>query len=140
MISSLFAGIVSDKMNRNVLMCGAIVVWSGAILATAFASKFVVVVIWSLILGFSLGFFVPPAISLILDYFPVQQQTTAMAVFGIAEQFAAALINTVTIFITYLGWVNTYISIGVFFIGIGLIGFLVIREPQRQKYTYVQKD
>jgi len=121
-------------------MCGTIVVWSGAILATAFASKFVVVVIWSLILGFSLGFFVPPAISLILDYFPVQQQTTAMAVFGIAEQFAAALINTVTIFITYLGWVNTYISIGVFFIGIGLIGFLVIREPQRQKYTYVQKD
>ena len=52
-----------------------------------------------------------------------------MAVFGIAEQFAAALVNTITIFISALGWVNTYIAIGAFFIGIGIIGFLVIKEP-----------
>ena len=71
MISSLFAGLVSDKINRNWLMCGSIVVWSAAIVATAFAKNFLAVVIWSFILGFSLGFFVPPAISLILDYFPV---------------------------------------------------------------------
>lgn len=54
-----------------------------------------------------------------------------MAVFGIAEQIAASLINTVTIFITALGWVNTYVSIGAFFVGIGVIGLIVIREPSR---------
>ena len=139
-VSSIFAGMVSDKMNRTWLMCGSIIVWSAAILATAYAQNFIVVVVWSLIIGFTLGFFVPPAISLILDYFPVQQQTTAMAVFGIAEQLAAALVNTVTIFITALGWVNTYVSIGIFFIGVGVIGLIVIREPSRQKFTYVQKD
>ena len=63
-----------------------------------------------------------------------------MAVFGIAEQFGAALLNTTTIFISALGWVNTYIAIGAFFIGVGMIGLLVIKEPMRQKYTYVQKD
>ena len=70
-ISSLFAGLVSDKVNRNLLMCGAIIIWSGAIVATAFAKTLIAVILWSLILGFMLGFFVPPAISLILDYFPV---------------------------------------------------------------------
>ena len=54
-------------------MCGSIIVWSAAILATAYAKNFIVVVVWSLIIGFTLGFFVPPAISLILDFFPVQQ-------------------------------------------------------------------
>jgi len=64
---------VSDKINRTWLMCGSIIVWSAAILATAYAKNFIVVVVWSLIIGFTLGFFVPPAISLILDFFPVQQ-------------------------------------------------------------------
>jgi len=63
-----------------------------------------------------------------------------MAVFGIAEQLAAALVNTVTIFITSFGWMNTYISIGAFFVGVGIIGLLVIREPVRGRFTYVQKD
>jgi MFS family permease len=88
-------------------------------------------VIYSIVLGLGLGFFVPPAISLILDYFPVKRQTTAMAVFGIAEQFAAAIVNTVTVFITASGWVNTYIQISAFFIGLGVIGLLVVREPTR---------
>lgn len=71
-ISSIFAGIVSDKINRTWLMCGAIIIWSAAIVATAYAPNLIIVVVWSIILGFSLGFFVPPAISLILDYFPVK--------------------------------------------------------------------
>lgn len=71
-VSSIFAGMVSDKMNRTWLMCGSIIVWSAAVVATAYAKNYIVVVLWSLILGFTLGFYVPPAISLILDYFPIQ--------------------------------------------------------------------
>ena len=57
-----------------------------------------------LVVGFGLGFFVPPAISLIIDFFPVEKQTTAMAVFAIAEQIAAGLVSIVTVMISNFGW------------------------------------
>lgn len=85
MIASLIAGMASDKLSRVWVMGGSAFIWSLVILLTGFAQNFVSVVLLSLVLGFACGFFVPPAISLIIDYFPVERQTTAMAVFAIAE-------------------------------------------------------
>jgi hypothetical protein len=46
-----------------------------------------------------MGFFVPSAISLILDYFPPNRQTTAIAFFGVAEQVAGGLVSLTTLMI-----------------------------------------
>lgn len=84
-ISSMLAGMVSSKYSRKIVMSGAAIVWSIAVLATAFAMNFLAVVLYTVVIGFACGFFVPPAISLIIDYFPIERQTTALAVFAIAE-------------------------------------------------------
>ena len=85
MLSSMLAGMASNKLSRVWVMGGASILWSLAILTTGFASNYITVVLLSIVIGFACGFFVPPAISLIIDYFPVERQTTAMAVFAIAE-------------------------------------------------------
>lgn len=85
MLSSMLAGMASNKLSRVWVMGGASILWSLAILATGFASNYITVVLLIIVIGFACGFFVPPAISLIIDYFPVERQTTAMAVFAIAE-------------------------------------------------------
>jgi MFS family permease len=104
MISSMLAGMASNKLSRVWVMAGASVLWSLAILATGFAGNYVTVVIYMFVIGFACGFFVPPAISLIIDYFPAERQTTAMAVFAIAEQIAAALVSLVTVIVSVIGW------------------------------------
>ncbi len=85
MLSSMLAGMASNKLSRVWVMGGASILWSLAILTTGFASNYITVVLLIIVIGFACGFFVPPAISLIIDYFPVERQTTAMAVFAIAE-------------------------------------------------------
>ena len=85
MLSSMLAGMASNTLSRVWVMGGASILWSLAILTTGFASNYITVVLLIIVIGFACGFFVPPAISLIIDYFPVERQTTAMAVFAIAE-------------------------------------------------------
>ena len=69
-ISSFAAGAVRDRLNRKVVMSMAIIIWSATILITGFAQEFILVLVMRIVLGFTIGFFVPPAISLIVDYFP----------------------------------------------------------------------
>lgn len=59
-----------------------------------------------------------------------------MAVFAIAEQIAAGLVSLVTVLISALGWRMTYFASGGIFIGAGIIGLMVIREPPRQRFTF----
>ena len=69
-ISSFAAGAISDRFNRKVVMSTAIIVWSATVLVTGFANELILVYVMRIVFGFSIGFFVPPAISLIVDYFP----------------------------------------------------------------------
>ena len=69
----MLAGMASNKLSRVWVMAGASIFWSLAILATGFASNYITVVLLIIVIGFACGFFVPPAISLIIDYFPVER-------------------------------------------------------------------
>jgi len=73
MLSSMLAGMASNKFSRIWVMAGASILWSLAILATGFAQNYISVVLYTMIIGFACGFFIPPAISLIIDYFPVER-------------------------------------------------------------------
>jgi len=52
-------------------------------------------------------------------------------VFGIAEQISAGLVSIVTVMIGMIGWRYTYIEVGIFFVALGFISLLVIKEPYR---------
>ena len=136
----MLAGMASNKLSRVWVMGGASIFWSLAILATGFASNYITVVLLIIGIGFACGFFVPPAISLIIDYFPVERQTTAMAVFAIAEQIAAALVSLVTVIVSVLGWRSTYLMSGALFVGCSALALVLIREPKKQRFTFVKKE
>lgn len=73
MVSSMLAGMASNKLSRIWVLAGSSILWSLAILATGFANNYVSVVMYIMVVGFTCGFFVPPAISLIIDYFPAER-------------------------------------------------------------------
>lgn len=136
-ISSFMAGAVSDRFSRKFVMCGAIIVWSVTVLVTGFAQELILVLVMRIVLGFTIGFFVPPAISLIIDYFPANRQTTAMGAFAVAESLSDGLTSFATVIIGFIGWRQTYIYIGAFFVGVGLVGMAAIKEPVRNRFTYI---
>lgn len=72
-ISSFVAGVVSEHFNRKTVMSLAVIVWSATLLVTGFAQEVYTVLVMRIVLGFTIGFFVPPAISLIIDYFPANR-------------------------------------------------------------------
>jgi sugar phosphate permease len=63
-----------------------------------------------------------------------------MAVFAIAEQIAAAMVSLVTIFVSLFGWRQTYLLSGALFVGCSILAFALIREPVKQRFTFMKKD
>lgn len=72
-LSSLVASSVSETFQRKYIMNLSIMIWSALIVATAFAQTFLTHIVLRAGTGLFMGFFVPPAISLIVDYFPVNK-------------------------------------------------------------------
>jgi MFS family permease len=138
-ISSFVAGPISERFSRKTVMSLAVIIWSATILVTGFANEMYLVLVMRIVLGFTIGFFVPPAISLIVDYFPANRQTTAMGLFALAESLSDGLTSFATVVIASVGWRKTYIMFGTIFMGIGLVGLTAIKEPVRQRFTYINK-
>lgn len=69
-ISSLLAGAAADAFSRKWIMCASMIGFSVTVIINGYANNFALVLAMRIILGFSLGFFVPHAVSLICDYFP----------------------------------------------------------------------
>jgi predicted MFS family arabinose efflux permease len=93
-----------------------------------------------ILLGLALGLFYPIAISLVINYFPVNRITTAIGFLSAGSQLGVALISMTTIFIGMAGWRKTFIAIGIFFIGIGAVTLFAIREPSRGKFSHGYKQ
>jgi len=99
-LSSLLAGAASEAYSRKWIMCASIIGFSVTVIINGYAMNFATVLAMRIVLGFALGFFVPPAVSLICDYFPPNRQTTALAVFAFAESVSDGLTDLTTIMIS----------------------------------------
>jgi hypothetical protein len=63
-----------------------------------------------------------------------------LAIFGIAEQISGGAVSLVTIMIQSAGWRGSYLQIGTFFSAIGIIDFLVTKEPPRSNFTFKARE
>jgi len=63
-----------------------------------------------------------------------------MGLFAVSESLSDGLTSFATVVIANIGWRKTYILFGTLFIGIGLIGLSAVKEPVRQRYTYIGKQ
>lgn len=81
----------------------------------------------------------PTIIGLLVDLFPSYRGATAVGVVSVGSQLGIALNFETTNFITYFGWRVTYSFVGFFFIGVGVVMLLVLKNPARGQFSHGYK-
>jgi MFS family permease len=144
-VCGIFAGVVSDAVNRKVFAGFACIAWSVTTLLTGIIDNFWMFFVFRCLLGVFESAYNPCAYGIISDYFHPQYRTTANSLYNGAIYLGGALSSLATIMIGSLGWRGTYDLIGIVGIGSGFLGLLFIMEPKRggfdaPKPTNVSKD
>jgi len=90
-------------------------------------------------LGFFQSAFNPCAFSIIADYFPQNQRTTANSLLNSGMYFGGAMASLTTLIISTKGWRPAYEFVGLVGIAIGMMSLIVIREPERNRFDTKQR-
>ena len=123
---------IADRYNRRNLIAAAIAVWSAMTALSGFASNIVYLALARIGVGVGEAGCSPPAHSMIADYFPPEQRSTAMGIYTVGI--------TLGIMMAYLlgGWVAQNIGWREAFMIVGLPGLLLavlvrytVKEPPR---------
>lgn len=130
----IFAGVISDNVNRKLLAGFACILWSTSTFLSGAIHSFWVFFLMRFLLGVFESAFNPAAYGLISDYFHPEYRTTANSLYNGAIYLGGALSSLATLMIEGLGWRGTYMLIGAIGIGAGLLGLILIMEPKRGKF------
>lgn len=134
----LYAGLaipiarLADRFNRVQLLAASAAVWSAAIASCGLATNFVHLLLSRMGLGCGEAGALPPAHSMVADYFPPRRRSTAMAVMALSASAgvaAAPLLGGVLD--TLLGWRWTFVVIGIPGIGFAIALPFLLQEPVR---------
>jgi MFS family permease len=123
----------SDRGDRRLIIAGAVAVWSLFTACCGLASSFVLLLLMRVGVGVGEAGALPPAQSLIADYFPPEKRTKALAIF-----MASALVGNFLAFFAganlaaTFGWRTAFLGLGLPGLLIGALAFGVLREPRRQ--------
>ena len=124
-------GLLVDKFNRKNLLAGACIIWSLTQIISGSTSSFAVLVGMRFILGLFVSVVEPAAFSLMGDYFPPAVRTFANSIIGtgayVGNAAGAQLVNVTNSF----GWRAAYWTKGGLGVLIGILSFLLIKEPKR---------
>jgi len=133
-VCGIFAGVLSDKVNRKVLVGIACILWSTCTLLSGIIDSFYILFAMRFLLGFFESAFNPAAYGIIADYFHPSYRTTANSIFNLGIYLGGALSSISILLISGIGWRGTYDIIGFIGIGSGVLGLFFIIEPKRGKF------
>ena len=131
-------GRFADKHNRSRVVAVCASLWSLATMACGLAMQF-----WQLLLarmsvavGEAGG--MAPSISLIADLYPKKNRAMAISVFMVGPQLGLLIGLALGGWIAqHYGWRHTFIWLGAPGVVLGLLVWLLVREPQRGRYDEV---
>lgn len=132
---------LADRFSRTWIMTAALTVWSGFTVACGFASGF-----WSLFLfrmGVGVGEAggVPPAYSLISDYFPKNQRARALAAYSFGIPLGSALgVLFGGLIAAYIDWRMAFIAVGLAGVLLAPLFKLVVKDPPRGGFDAVPAE
>lgn len=123
----------ADRGDRRVVITASLAVWSLATIACGFAKSFWLLAAARLGVGVGEAGAVPPAQSLIADYFPPDQRTRAFAIFMTSTSFGylVAFIGGSAIAAAY-GWRWAFIALGAPGLLLALLTAFGLKEPRQQ--------
>ena len=121
----------ADRGNRRVVVTLALTVWSVMTVACGMAQTFVQLVLARIGVGAGEAGALPPAQSLIADYFPPDRRASAIAIF-ISSATAGYLIAFIggAMLVSHYGWRTAFVAVGTPGLLLAMLTFRTLKEPR----------
>jgi MFS family permease len=103
-VTSLVAGLLSDRFNRKSLTIASIIGWTVATYGTATSATYESVVAWRIAMGFACAFSTPTAYTLLRDAVPLKRQATASSLYGTGVALGSGLASYTLVLDNMYGW------------------------------------
>lgn len=123
----------ADRGNRAHILSFSLVVWSAMTTLCGFAQSFWQLALARIGVGAGEAGALPPAQSLIADYFPPEKRAGAMSIFNMsaAMGYAGGLILGGYV-AQHFGWRSAFIVVGLAGVAMGPVCLMVLKEPRAQ--------
>lgn len=130
--TALPVGYLIDRVNRRNLLAAILFLWSGLTATSGFAQSFSALVLARMAIGAVESGASPAAMSLIADYFPPQQRSSAIGIFYLSTAFGIATSFAVGAYVAAeYGWRAAFFIAGVPGLILSLVVIMTLREPAR---------
>jgi len=124
--------VIADRWNRRNLIAVAVAIWSGMTALSGFAANFLQLALARVGVGIGEAGCSPPAHSMISDYYPPEQRSTAMGFYtvGISAGIMLAYLAGGWV-VQNLGWREAFLIVGLPGLLLAVIVRFTVVEPER---------
>lgn len=136
---SLFSGMISDIFNNRNILCSSCIIWSLCSMGSGWCQNFPLLFGLRIILDVCQANVAPNAYGLISNYFPPETRTSANALYALGIYLGAGLTNFSILLIDNYGWRESYVIVGAIGLVSGILSFIIIKEPPRNRFAVVKK-
>ena len=123
---------LADRWSRRNVLAVSMVIWSAMTAACGMAGSFWQMAVLRVGVGVGEAGGTPPSHSLISSYFPARERSTAMGIYGSGSQIGVLLgMFGGAVIAETMGWRWAFFIFGLPGVLIGLLVFVVVREPPK---------
>ena len=123
---------LADRWSRRNVLAISMVIWSAMTAACGMAASFWQMAVLRVGVGVGEAGGTPPSHSLISSYFPARERSTAMGIYGSGSQIGVLLgMFGGAVIAETMGWRWAFFIFGLPGVLIGLLVFVVVREPPK---------
>ena len=123
---------LADRWSRRNVLAISMVIWSAMTAACGMAGSFWQMAVLRVGVGVGEAGGTPPSHSLISSYFPKQERSTAMGIYGSGSQIGVLIgMFGGAVIAETMGWRWAFFIFGLPGVLIGLLVFVVVREPPK---------
>lgn len=124
----------ADAGNRVTIIAVSCVLWSAAVGFCGLATSFVQLLMIRVVVAVGEAGCLPPAFSLMADYFNRAERPRAAAIYGLGGTFSAIIGYSLAGWLSdHYGWRLTFAAVGVPGVLLGLLAWLTLKEPRCER-------
>lgn len=124
----------ADAGNRVTIISLACALWSAAVALCGLAGSFMHLLLIRIVVAVGEAGCVPPALSLMADYFNRAERPRAVAIYGLGGTFSAVIGYALAGWLSdRYGWRLTFVAVGMPGVFLGLLAWFTLREPRRER-------
>jgi MFS family permease len=131
LLGQFFWGPLSDRWVRKYIITLGTLIWSAVTWITAFVTSFPSLLLARASMSFAEGCFNPSAYALITDAMPKKRQGLVLGLMGLTYPLGTAAALVIASLIGTEHWRKPFLYYGVIGLGLGILVFLIVREPKR---------